>query len=198
MVSSSSLLPDISTVLLSPVFSVFSSSLELLWLLGYVCIQFTRCAERAGLFGLKVSFTWASGRTQYYRKQLWYWSETLRHVIELHLYPGFIIKKSLLSSFPSSRLPPQGLCPRLASVGYVCENDLGLLKVILLPHLVHEVQRVNRGKEFACLGIKEFGFYSEQIRKQLECFKQRNSTLSDRIWWIVVGSVLRLEVSGGS
>lgn len=196
MISSSSLLPDFHSLTVFCFQCLLKQSRTLVT--SGLCIQFTRCGERAGLFGLKVSFTWASGRTQYYRKQLWFWSETLRHVIELHLYPGFIIKKSLLSSFPSSRLPPQGLCPRLASVGYFYENDLELLKIILPPHLVHEVQKLNRGKEFACSGIKEIDFYSEQIRKQLECFKQRNSTLSDRIWWIVVGSVLRLEVSEGS
>lgn len=89
----------------------------------------------------KVSFTWASGRTQYYRKQLWYWSETLRHVIELHLHPGFIIKKSLLSPFL-----PIFLSSSAGSVSYFCENDQERLEIISPPHLVHEAQKVNRGK----------------------------------------------------
>jgi len=132
--------PDISRVLLSPVFSVFSSSLELLWLVAYT---YSLPGVVRGLVCLvwKVSFTWASGRTQYYRKQLWYWSETLRHVIELHLYPGFIIKKSLLSSFL-----PIFLSSSTGSVSYFCENDQECLETISPPHLVHEAQKVNRGK----------------------------------------------------
>lgn len=194
MISSSSLLPDISTVLLSPVFSVFSSSLELLWLLGYayslpgvvrglvyLVWKFLSPEPQAGL-----SITGSN-----YGIDLKPLGMSLNCIFILDL----LLRKV---SFLPSHLPPQGLCPRLASVGYFYENDLELLKIILPPHLVHEVQKINRGKEFTCSGIKEFGFYSEQIRKQLECFKQRNSTLSDRIWWIVVGYMLRLEVSGES